>query len=208
MKRRHLLLGGGTIAAIIGGVAFTNPLSNQTTQQTQITAQDTDTEIEVTGHGIPPSNLLLTTNDFDTDLLPSENKETLVNDEIPVLMPGRKGILVETTHTTINNEILLTQRIGTFENNDRAREDYRGIAQRLTSDDNVITLPVSIGEQTTGGVHQVDTNIGEIIFRDQNITVNVTYSNGNNSNDNNEKILNETESYATKIHEKIQQNTN
>jgi len=208
MKRRHILLGGGTIAAIIGGISFANPLGNQTTEQTEVTAQDTNTTITVRGYGFPPSNILLTTDDFETDLLPSENKETLVNNEIPVLIEGREGILVRTTHTTINNEILLTQRIGIFENETRAREDYRGKAQRLTNDDTVTTLPVSIGDQTTGGVHQTDTNVGEIIFRDRNITVNVTYSNGNLSNDNNEAILSDAESYTTQIHEKIQTQSN
>ena len=200
MKRRQILLGGGTIVAVIAGITLTSPEQNQSGTEKTITTENGETTIQVDGYATQPTTLLLDNSDFNTNLLPNE-RETLVNEEIPVLIEGRKGILVNTTHTTVNSDVLLIQGIGVFENRSRAQEHYRTEAQQLSENSAVNTFETEIGTQSTGGVYQIDSPLSTVVFRDTNITVKVGYSDTNTTET--DPLISKSNKYANKIATKI-----
>lgn len=208
MKRRNILIGGATFAAVIGGITLTNPLSNTQQEKKSVTARDRNVEIQPIGYAVQPTELLLDQDDFNNELLPTKKRETLVNKEIPVLMEGRKGILVNTMHESANNNILLKQSIGVFENKLRAQEHYRTQAETLAKTEKADPYSIRIGDQSTGGVYDIDTNIATTVVRDVNVTWKVEYSNANYSESTqNEEIITTGKNYAKTILNKLQRKT-
>lgn len=225
MDRRKVLIGISTIGIGIAGYIF-NPLDTpqQPPGNDTITIDTTDDRIETDGYAINPKTLLLTREDFEKNLLPSQQTKIKVNDEMPYFQseqqggaPEGTGVKVAMAHESVDNDIYLRQQISVFDTKFTAQQ-YMDVFQEYVTGETMHSYTngtetnvfnSEIGEESYVGMREKQENVTRMAFKKENICVVLDYINRStgdlsvNEDIEPEELVNSIKKYASMINDKI-----